>query len=190
MNLHWQAMPALKLLLMLLMNFFVLAAPGHSASQLESGELAPDFQLYDQNNQLQTLEKYRGQWVILYFYPKNDTPGCTEEACNFRDDYIGIRRHQAFLLGVNIDTEGNHRRFSKKHSLPFPLLADLNGTVARQYGAAWKLGPLMLTKRHTFIINPEGRIARIYRKVNTKTHSKEIITALQELKETTATVNP
>ena len=102
-----------------------------------AGSLAPDFSLVDQNGETRALSSYRGRWVVLYFYPKDDTPGCTTEACQFRDDYAAVQRLGADILGVSIDNRASHAAFSKKFSLPFPLLADTDGRVAKQYGALW-----------------------------------------------------
>ncbi len=142
---------------------------------------APAFELLDHNSKLHKLADYSGKWLVLYFYPKDDTPGCTKEACNFRDDIYHIRELNAEVVGVSTDDVNSHVKFTKKYSLPFALLSDKDATVAKSYGAAWKLGPLSIAKRHSFIISPEGKIVRIYRKVNPKDHSDEIIAALKSL---------
>ncbi len=148
------------------------------------GNPAPDFSLVDQNGETRTLANYRQRWVVLYFYPKDDTPGCTTEACKFRDDYAAVQRLGAEILGVSIDDRDSHATFSKKYSLPFPLLADTDGTVAKRYGALWGVWPLKFARRHTFLIDPQGRIARIYREVDPKTHSREVIADLKGLQAT------
>ena len=145
------------------------------------GMAAPDFSLVDQNGTTRTLAGFRNRWVVLYFYPKDDTPGCTKEACHFRDDYLALKQLGAEILGVSVDSAESHDKFSKKFSLPFPLLADTDGSVAKQYGALWKLGPIRFARRQTFIIDPQGRIARIYRKVDAAAHSQEVIKDLQAL---------
>ncbi len=148
------------------------------------GSPAPDFSLLDQNGSTRTLAGYRSRWVVLYFYPKDDTPGCTTEACRFRDDYAALQRLGAEILGVSVDHRDRHAAFAKKYSLPFPLLADTDGAVAKQYGALWGLWPLQFARRHTFLIDPQGNIARIYRNVNPETHSREVIADLKTLQAT------
>ncbi len=145
------------------------------------GSPAPDFSLVDQHGETRTLSGNSGRWVVLYFYPKDDTPGCTTEACQFRDNYAAVQRLGAEILGVGIDNRDSHAAFSKKFSLPFPLLADTDGRVAKQYGALWGVWPLKFARRHTFLINPQGNIAKVYREVDPVTHSREIIADLKAL---------
>lgn len=149
------------------------------ADELAVGSPAPKFTLMDQESKTHTLADYRGRWVVLYFYPKDDTPGCTTEACNFRDDLPAMRALNVQILGISMDDTQSHARFAKKYSLPFPLLADTEGDVARAYGALWSIGPMRVAKRHTFVIDPNGRIAKIYRNVEPASHSREL---QQELK--------
>ncbi|MFA9460988.1 peroxiredoxin [Thiohalorhabdus sp. Cl-TMA] len=156
---------------------------GSDSGALKVGQTAPDFSLRDQENRVQRLADYRGQWVVLYFYPKDDTPGCTTEACNFRDDIHLLHRLNAQVLGVSIDSTESHEEFAEKYHLPFPLLADREGNVSAQYGARFSLGPVQFSKRHTFLIDPDGRIARIYREVKPKQHSSRVIDALEALRE-------
>ncbi len=146
-----------------------------SASELREGVAAPDFNLQDQSGTEHHLADYRGKWVVLYFYPKNDTPGCTAEACHFRDDILQIRSLEAQLFGVSLDSRESHEAFTEKYNLPFPLLSDADASVARAYGALFSLGPVKFARRHTFIIDPEGNIAKIYRSVKPKKHSQQII---------------
>jgi peroxiredoxin Q/BCP len=150
-------------------------------AEVERGEMAPDFQLMDQNGATHSLAKYRGRWVVLYFYPKDDTPGCTKEACEFRDDHDRLAEMGVALLGVSTDNIESHQAFAEKYHLPFPLLSDADGEVAIRYGSLWQLGPIKFAKRHSFIIDPDGRIAHIYRDVNPKTHSDEVVARLQAL---------
>jgi peroxiredoxin Q/BCP len=145
------------------------------------GTAAPDFSLPDQQGRARRLSDFQGRWLVLYFYPKDDTPGCTREACRFRDDYPALRRLGVELLGVSVDSPESHMNFSIKYSLPFPLLADAKGKVARQYGALWSLGPIRFARRQTFLIDPLGRIARIFRKVDPDGHSREVLEALMAL---------
>jgi len=147
------------------------------------GNPAPDFSLMDQNGATRTLSGDRGRWVVLYFYPKDNTPGCTTEACRFRDNYAAVQRLGAEILGVSIDNRDSHAAFAKKYSLPFPLLADTDGRVAKQYGALWGVWPLKFARRHTFLIDPRGHIAKVYREVDPQTHSREVIADLKALQQ-------
>lgn len=158
-------------------------AAGGQARQLAAGDAAPAFDLTDQEGQRRTLGDYRGQWLVLYFYPRDSTPGCTAEACSFRDDVPRLRRMDTQVLGVSVDSPERHAGFAAEHHLPFPLLSDPGGEVARAYGAYFGLGPLGFAKRHTFVIDPDGRIARIYRKVKPATHSDEVVAAVAELQQ-------
>jgi peroxiredoxin Q/BCP len=151
------------------------------ADELSSGTPAPRFELADQNGKVHTLEDYRDKWVALYFYPKDDTPGCTTEACEFRDDIFKFRRMNCEVLGVSLDDEASHKAFAEKHGLPFPLLADTEGTAAEAYGVKTRMLGMAVARRHTFLIDPDGNIARHYTEVNPKSHSKEILADLQEL---------
>jgi peroxiredoxin Q/BCP len=159
----------------------LLGLSAAQAAELAVGQAAPAFELSDQGGQVHRLADYRGHWVVLYFYPKDDTPGCTTEACNFRDDLPTLRGLNVQILGVSVDATESHARFAEKYHLPFPLLADLDGVVARQYGSLTAFGPLKFAKRHTFIVDPQGRIARIYRDVTPSTHSREIVQDLKTL---------
>lgn len=146
------------------------------------GAAAPDFSLLDQNGKLRKLSDWRGKWVVLYFYPKDDTPGCTEEACTFRDDLEQLSALDAQVVGISIDTSASHKAFAEKYRLPFPLLADDKAEVAASYGALsdWLL--IKLAKRYTFLINPTGKIAKAYLSVNTSRHSAEIVSDLKLLR--------
>jgi thioredoxin-dependent peroxiredoxin len=165
-----------------LITMMMFAYNSHAEVTLDSP--APYFELPDQDSKLHKLSDFTGKWLVLYFYPKDDTPGCTKEACRFRDDIFHIRESKAEIVGVSTDDVDSHAEFAKKYSLPFPLLSDKNATVAQSYGAAWKLGPLSLAKRHSFIISPEGKIAKIYRKVDPENHSDHIIADLKTLQST------
>ena len=155
--------------------------PFNSRAEILLNDPAPDFELFDQNNKLHKLSDYTDKWLVLYFYPKDDTPGCTSEACSFSDDIFHIRELKAEIIGISTDDIESHAEFAKKYNLPFPLLSDKDAMIARSYGAAWKIGPFSIARRHSFIISPEGKIAKIYRKVNPKKHSVEIISALESL---------
>jgi peroxiredoxin Q/BCP len=154
---------------------------GAQAEDLQQGDAAPGFELLDQNGKLHKLSDYTGRWLVLYFYPKDDTPGCTTEACAFRDDIVVLNQLGAVVLGVSMDDVQSHREFADKYHLSFPLLSDSKGEVARRYGALRNLGVVKFAKRYTFIVDPEGRLAKIYRKVEPKTHSDDVIAALKDL---------
>ncbi|MEC9375571.1 MAG: peroxiredoxin [Pseudomonadota bacterium] len=142
------------------------------------GEPAPEFNLQDQNGAWHSIEKYRGQWIALYFYPKDDTPGCTKEACSFRDNIFAFDELNAVVLGVSLDDIESHDKFAEKYSLPFSILADTEKEAAAAFGVLMKIGPLTLAKRQSFLINPKGNIVKHYKKVNPETHSKEILSDL------------
>ena len=151
------------------------------AEQPTSGEAAPDFELKDQDGEMHSIEDYRGKWVALYFYPKDDTPGCTTEACEFRDNIFAFRNANCQILGVSLDDEESHKDFSEKYGLPFPLLADTEGTTADAYGVKSKMMGFTVAKRQTFLIDPDGNVAKHYEKVDPATHSKQILADLEEL---------
>ena len=162
------------------LGLFGLSGKGRAAD-LAVGDAAPAFELLDQNGKIRQLADYRGQWVVLYFYPRDGTPGCTAEACHFRDDVPRLRELGAQVLGVSLDSRESHAAFAERYHLPFPLLADRDGAVAKAFGAYFGLGPVRLAKRQTFLIDPEGRIAAAYRKVRPATHSDELVAAVAAL---------
>lgn len=146
---------------------------------------APDFSLQDQFDKTHSLKDYAGKWVVLYFYPKDDTPGCTKEACSFRDEFKEIEKAGAVVLGVSKDSVKSHAKFAEKYNLNFPLLADTDMSVMKAYDA-WGLKKFMGrefegTLRKTFIIDPAGKIVKEYPKVTPKDHAVQIIKDLEEL---------
>ena len=145
---------------------------------------AVDFSLPDQNGKTHTLSQYRGKWVVLYFYPKDDTPGCSLEACNFRDSFRVLEQMDVVILGVSKDSQESHQKFAKKYSLNFPLLSDPEKQVIKEYKAWGKkkfLGKEFEgTLRTTYLIDPQGEIKKVYAKVNPLTHSGEIIKDLKK----------
>jgi peroxiredoxin Q/BCP len=165
---------------LLLISAMGLAAVAASEAP-KVGEPAPGFELKDQNGEIHSLEDYRDGWVALYFYPKDDTPDCAKEACEFRDDILEYRRLGCQVLGVSLDDAVSHREFAEKHGLPFPLLADTEGTTADAYGVKTRQYGVTMAKRQTFLIDPDGRIAKHYARVDPDTHSKELIADLTEL---------
>jgi len=160
--------------------FFMGAA---NAEEPSVGNMAPGFALTDQQGQTHQLLDYHGQWLVLYFYPKDDTPGCTKEACSLRDEFAAFRQLDVAVLGVSLDDTDSHEAFARKYRLPFPLLSDVDGKVAKAYGSLGGFGPVRYAKRHTFIIDPDGRIARVWRKVSPADHSRELLEALSALRQ-------
>jgi peroxiredoxin Q/BCP len=143
---------------------------------------APDFKLKDQDGNTKTLADFAGKWLVLYFYPKDDTPGCTVEACSLRDANDELIALGAEVIGISKDDEDSHRKFKAKHKLNFTLLSDPEGETIEAYGA-W--GPKMFGKlgiqRKTFIINPEGEIVKTYGRVTPLGHGEQVITDLRNL---------
>ncbi len=145
---------------------------------------APEFELMDETEVKRKLSDYRGNPVILYFYPKDDTPGCTTEACSFRDDYSEFVKNEVTILGVSPDTSKSHQKFKTKYNLPFPLLADSEHKVCELYGV-WGLKKMMGKEyngvfRTTFVIDEDGVIKRIFQNVKPSEHSKEVLAAVLE----------
>lgn len=145
---------------------------------VEVGERAPAFQVPDQAGRDRTLAEFAGQPVVLYFYPKDATPGCTREACAFRDAWDRLQAAGAVVLGVSRDDVASHARFAREHDLPFPLLADTDGEVVRAYGVGESFG---MPNRVTFLIGPDGLVRRVYPRVDPGVHADEVIAALREL---------
>lgn len=173
----------LAVLILLLLAGILLWVRASQAGELPRlGQAAPAFLLPDQNGKMHSLSDYQGRWVVLYFYPKDDTPGCTQEACLFRDDLHKLTALGAQVIGVSVDDTGSHAEFAKKYHLPFPLLADKDGKTAEQYGALLNLGLVKFARRYTFLIDQQGRVAKQYLKVDTSRHSQEIIDDLTRLK--------
>jgi len=173
-----------KILTVLPLAFLLgCGGPTALADQPAVGDPAPDFELTDQHGEIHSIEDYRGKWVALYFYPKDGTPGCTTEACEFRDNIFAFRNANCDILGVSLDDEASHKAFAEKHGLPFPLLADTEGTTADAYGVKSKMMGFTIARRQTFLIDPEGRIARHYENVDPDTHSKQVLADLAELQD-------
>jgi peroxiredoxin Q/BCP len=151
---------------------------------LAVGDIAPDFKALDQSGKVHSLADYRGQWLLLYFYPKDDTPGCTTEACSFRDSYETLS-HRLNLIGISTDTVNSHQKFSLKYHLPFTILADEDKCIVKAYlvyAPKKFMGKEYLgTHRVSYLINPQGKITHVYPKVNPKTHTQEILALINEL---------
>ena len=158
-----------------------LAAAAFAAEAPAVGAAAPAFKLQDQKGDWHALSDYKGKWVVLYFYPKDNTPGCTTQACEFRDNIFAYRGMGAVILGVSVDDVASHKDFSEQHSLPFPILADSTKSTATAYGTLTTYKDMQLSQRDTFIIDPEGRVAKHYVKVNPKGHSEIVLADLKQL---------
>jgi peroxiredoxin Q/BCP len=154
---------------------------------LEPDMLAPDFTLPDQDGQEHSLSQYRGQWVLLYFYPKDDTPGCTKEACSIRDAFPNFQALNIMVLGVSVDSVESHKKFAEKYKLPFTLLSDEHKKVVSHYGV-WGEKKFMGrehdgTIRSSFLIDPTGTIEKIYTDVKPEKHAEEVLRDLKRLEE-------
>lgn len=149
-----------------------------SASAPTVGEAAPDFTLPSQNSPAVSLKDFRGHWVVLYFYPKDGTHGCTIEAHNFQRDIAKYEAANAVVLGVSVDGAASHQSFCTKEGLTFKLLADTNKKVSREYGSVMNLVVTKIASRNTFLIDPQGKIAKTWIGVGPEHHSEEVLAAL------------
>jgi peroxiredoxin Q/BCP len=143
------------------------------------GTIAPDFKLQDQKGEWHTLSQYKGKWVVLYFYPKDNTPGCTTQACELRDNIFAFRKADAVILGVSVDDVESHKKFSEEHKLPFDILADSEKKVSDMYGVLFSAGPMKLASRQTFLIDPSGKIVKHWPKVDPKGHSDMVLAEIK-----------
>ncbi len=160
----------------------VLAGEAFAVDPPVAGSPAPAFKLQDQSGKPHALSDYKGKWVVLYFYPKDNTPGCTTQACEFRDNIFAYRELGAVILGVSVDDVASHKAFSEQHSLPFPILADSDKSVTTAYGTLKQyVGIAKLARRDTFIIDPQGRIAKHYQDVEPEGHSGIVLADLKQL---------
>jgi peroxiredoxin Q/BCP len=152
---------------------------------LKPGDDAPDFTLPDANGKMVSLADLRGKWVVLYFYPRDNTPGCTKEACGFKAAYVDYQTKDVVVLGISTDDAASHTKFATKFELPFPLLSDLDATVAtayESYGLKKFMGKeYMGVSRNTFVIRPDGKIEKIYLKVKPEHHATQILADLDSL---------
>jgi peroxiredoxin Q/BCP len=144
------------------------------------GSAAPDFKLASDDGSAVSLKDYRGKWVVLYFYPKDFTSGCTIEAHNFQRDQAEFQKRNAVVLGVSVDSVESHKNFCAREGLNFKLLADTSHEVSTQYGSLMNFGFVKISARHTFLIDPDGQIARSYMSVNPMKHSAEMLAAIDE----------
>ncbi|HZP17231.1 MAG TPA: peroxiredoxin [Terriglobales bacterium] len=167
--------------LVVLAALFVSSRILSSRSMPPAGASAPDFSLPSQDGSPVSLKDFRGKWVVLYFYPKDFTSGCTVEAHNFQRDQAEYARRNAVVLGVSVDSADSHKKFCAKEGLNFRLLADTAHQVSKQYGSLMNFGVAQISARNTFLIDPQGRIARVFAGVNPSRHSAEVLAAIDEL---------
>ncbi len=154
--------------------------------KLKEGKVAPDFKAVDQDGKSHKLSDYRGKWVLLYFYPKDDTPGCTKEACMIAELWPDFKKLKVQVFGVSVQNQKSHKKFAEKYDLPFTLLVDEDKKIVEKYGV-WAEKSLygrkyMGTLRVSFLIDPKGKIAKIYEKVKPETHAEEVLEDLKKLK--------
>jgi len=161
----------------------LMCAPLFAGEVPAVGSEAPAFKLQDQNAAWHSLEDYRGQWLAVYFYPKDDTPGCTTEACNFRDNIYAFKAIGAAVVGISVDDVESHKDFADKYKLPFPLLADEGGKVSKDYGVLRDYKLLKLASRQSFLIDPEGTIVKHYEDVDPDEHTAEVLADIEAFKE-------
>ena len=154
------------------------ALPMFATADAAPGNMAPNFRLQDQHSAWVSLADQKGKWLVVYFYPMDETPGCTKEACEFRDNIFAFRKLGVNLLGISVQDVASKKEFAEKHSLPFPVLADADKSVAKAYGVLSMLG---YAKRETFVIDPQGHIAKHYADVDPKEHSKQLLVDLTAL---------
>ncbi|HEX7733058.1 MAG TPA: peroxiredoxin [Rhodanobacter sp.] len=177
-------MRRLPLLFVLTLLCGLLAAPAFAADALPAtGAAAPAFRLQDQDGHWRSPADYRGHWLVLYFYPKDFTPGCTTEVCTFRDDVAKLRQAGASVVGVSLDDMKSHADFAAKYHVPFPLLADTAHQAASEYGVLSSMVGMHYAKRTTFLVDPQGRIAKVYTDVDPKANSSQVLADLAAFKQ-------
>jgi thioredoxin-dependent peroxiredoxin len=152
--------------------------PVSAAADPITGKPAPAFRLQDQHEAWISLADQKGKWLVVYFYPMDETPGCTTEACEFRDNIFAFRKLGVNVLGISVQDVASKKQFAAKHSLPFSVLADTDKSVAKAYGVLSMMG---FARRETFVIDPQGRVARHYPSVDPKEHSKQLLVDLKGL---------
>lgn len=166
----------------LVLGLFAVTASSVAAAPTV-GQPAPAFKLQDQDGKWHSLADYKGKWVAIYFYPKDDTPGCTTQACSFRDNIFAFNKEGAVILGISVDDVESHKKFAEKHGLPFTLLADADKAVSKNYGVLKTyMGVMEMARRDTFIVDPQGRIAKHYESVDPEGHSKVVLDDIKALK--------
>jgi len=159
----------------------IISFPAIAGETPAVGEPAPGFKLQDQYGEWHDLQDYRGTWLAVYFYPKDQTPGCTTEACNFRDNIFAFRAIGAEVVGISLDDVDSHKEFSDKYKLPFVILADEGGAVADSYGVLRDYKLIKIAGRQSFLVNPDGVIAKHYEDVDPDTHTQEVLSDLETM---------
>jgi len=174
---------SLLLMLTLLLGLATPVLADAPSALPQVGQSAPDFRLQDQNGKWHTPADHRGRWLVLYFYPKDFTPGCTTEVCTFRDDIAKLRQAGADVVGVSLDDVKSHAEFAAKYHVPFPLLSDADSKTAQAYGVLTSKLGFKYARRTTFLIDPQGKIAKIYQDVDPEKNSAQVLADLNTLKE-------
>ena len=169
-----------KFLILILVS--ILSAPAFAGDTPAVGADAPAFKLQDQNGDWHALGDYSGQWLAVYFYPRDDTPGCTKEACNFRDNIYAFKAIGAAVVGISVDDVESHKAFSDKYKLPFTILADQTNETAKAYGVLKDYKLIKMASRQSFLISPEGKVAKHYADVDPDTHTDEVLADIKTLK--------
>ncbi len=159
----------------------ILLAHYHTQASDWTGALAPNFELKDQQGKTHQLADYKGQWLVVYFYPKDQTPGCTTEAKNFRDSLAQYEKLKTKIVGVSVDSVSSHSEFAQIHELNFPILADTEKKMSKAYKVLMSIGPLNFAKRESFVIDPLGNIVKHYGDVDADSHWQQILSDLPEL---------
>lgn len=173
-----------RLSLLFVLSLSLLCGPVSTvfAATPQPGQAAPDFRLQDQNGHWRTPADYHGHWLVMYFYPKDFTPGCTTEVCTFRDDIAKLRQAGAVVIGVSLDDVESHAKFAEKYRVPFPLLADSEHKVSRAYGVLASTVGFHYARRTTFLIDPQGKVAKVYEDVDPEKNSTQVLGDLAALK--------
>ncbi|RMF92966.1 MAG: peroxiredoxin [Candidatus Schekmanbacteria bacterium] len=173
------------ILLFVILFFLVIFIVNNSKGNeivLKEGDKAPDFTALNDEGKKVSLSDFKGKIVVLYFYPKDNTPGCTNEACSFRDSYEKIKSLGVVVLGISLDNEESHKKFKEKYNLPFTLLSDKDGEISKEYGTYTQyLRTIKFAKRMTFIIDGNGIIKKIYKKVDVSRHSEEVYNDIKSI---------
>jgi peroxiredoxin Q/BCP len=172
---------ALLVIVVVILIFLVPRLLSGSRAAPGAGTIAPDFTLSSQEGTPVSLKDCRGSWVVLYFYPKDQTPGCTREAHNFQADQAKYAERHAMVLGVSVDSVDSHKKFCAKEGLNFKLLADRSGRVSNAYGSLTNFGVVKFAARHTFLIDPSGKIAKAFTSVDPARHNEEVLAELDRL---------
>lgn len=165
-----------------IVSTLALMQAAETQKQPEAGTMAPDFSLTTSDGSQVSLKDFKGKWIVLYFYPKDFTSGCTLEAQNFQRDLAKYQNNSAIILGVSVDSAQSHKDFCAKEGLNFKLLADTDGKVSTEYGSIMDYKGAKMAARNTFLINPEGKIAKVYTGVKPADHSEQVLKDLAELK--------